>query len=85
MFKIYKTRLGDNTLQLSASALFEEIIPVWGRKGQNSGCFCYVGNIDVTKAYAEDTMMTLHQDISTPVPTGDFMDGYMSRLYLKMY
>ena len=42
-----------------------------------------MGNIDVTRTYAEDTAMNLHQDVSALVLAGeitcrDFVDGYMS-------
>ena len=30
-----------------------------------------MGNVDVTGSYAEDTTMTLHQDVSASVPVGE--------------
>ena len=41
-----------------------------------------MGSVDVTGSYAEDTAMTLHQDVSSLVPVGEstcrgFVDGSM--------
>ena len=34
-----------------------------------------MGSVDVTRSYAEDTIMTLHQDFSAPVPSGESTCG----------
>ena len=50
--------------------MLEEVIPTWGRRDQNFGCFYSVGNIDIIGSYAKDVVVALSQDVYARVPAG---------------
>ena len=72
---------GEHRCQFSEGTWLRKVAPVWGSRCQSFGCLYYVGSVDVTGSYAEDTAMTLHQDFSAHVPAGgSTYGGFMDSL-----